>query len=235
MSQKNEKPRASIVIPAYNADRWLSKTIWSCRNQTIKPIEIIVVNDGSTDGTKEIANWHASEDKRVRVLNQENMGRSHARNWGNDHTESDLILVLDADDMATRNRVKDTLAIFELKKPDFLYGSFFMVDSMGTTQKKLVCAPFDPEEAKKKKLNYICHSTVAYTKKLAQAIRYEDGMYSKLGLDDWKFQWEVYRKGFKIQHIKNPLCYYRVTEDGTMATRDQSEVDKAKDAYLATV
>ena len=228
-------PRASFVIPAYNADRWISKALYSCRTQTMKNIEIIVVNDGSTDYTKAISEWHSEEDKRVRVFNQENKGRSAARNFGNDQVQSDLILVLDADDMATRNRVKDTLAVFELKKPDFLYGSFFSTDSMGTTLSKIVCAPFDPEEAKKKKLNFICHSTVAYTKKLAEAIKYEEGEYSKLGLDDWKFQWEVYKRGYKIQHIKNPLCYYRITEDGTMATRNQDDVNATKEKFLATI
>ena len=146
-------PRVSFVIPAYNAGRYLSKTLYSCRTQTIKNIEIIVVNDGSTDYTQAIAEWHASEDKRVRVFNRTNHGRSSSRNFGNSYAESDLILVLDADDMATRNRVKDTLAVFELKKPDFLYGSFFSIDSMGTTKSKLVCGPFHPEVSKKAKLN----------------------------------------------------------------------------------
>lgn len=227
-------PRASFVIPAYNADRWLSKAIWSCRNQTIKQIEIIVIDDGSTDGTKQIAEWHQSEDKRVRVISRTNHGRSSSRNFGNSVAESDLILVLDADDMATRNRVKDTIAAFELKKPDFLYGSFFSTDSLGTTNSKIVCGPFEPEISKQKKLNFICHSTVAYTKKLAETIKYEEGDYTKLGLDDWKFQWEVYRHGFKIHNVRNPLCYYRVTVDGTMAMRDQKNVDSVKDAYLAT-
>lgn len=228
-------PRATFVIPAYNADRWISKAIWSCRNQTIKPIEIIVVNDGSTDSTAAIADWHASQDNRIRVIGQMNKGRSAARNSGNSQANSDLILVLDADDMATRNRVKDTLAIFQLKKPDFLFGSFFEIDSMGTTRVKVICRPFEPEVSKQKKLNFICHSTVAYTKKLADSIYYEEGPYSKLGLDDWKFQWEVYKKGYKIQHIRNPLCYYRVTEDGTMATRDEKQVTEAKDAFIATL
>lgn len=228
-------PRASFVIPAYNADRWISKCLHSCRTQTIKPIEIIVVNDGSTDSTRDIVEWHAKEDKRVRLLDQENMGRSAARNRGNDLAQSDLILVLDSDDMATRNRVKDTLATMELKKPDFLYGSFFSIDAMGTTKGKLVCAPFDPILAKKNKLNYICHSTVAYTKKLSEKIRYEEGVYTELGLDDWKFQWEVYNAKYKIQHVRNPLCYYRVTESGTMATRDQKAVDAAKEAFFAKV
>lgn len=227
--------RASFVIPVFNGDRWISRAIWSCRNQTIKNIEIIVVNDGSTDGTQEILDWHAREDRRVHVFDHTNHGRSWARNFGNTVAQSDLILVLDADDMATRNRVKDTLAVFELKKPDFLYGSFFSIDSMGTTQGKIVCGPFDPEVSKQKKLNFICHSTVAYTKKLTESVKYEEGVYTKLGLDDWKFQWETHKKGFKIQHIRNPLCYYRVTESGTMATRDQKEVERVKDEYFATV
>lgn len=228
-------PRASFVIPAYNADRWISKAIWSCRNQTIKQIEIIVVNDGSTDSTKDILDWHASEDKRVRVFHNENKGRSFSRNFGNDLAESDIVLVLDADDMATRNRVKDTLAVFELKKPDLLYGSFFRVDSIGTTYGKTVCSPFDPKVSKSQKLNFICHSTMAYTKKLTQEVRYEEGDYTKLGLDDWKFQWEAYRRGYKFQHIKNPLCYYRMTESGTMATRDEKEVEAVKEKFLATI
>lgn len=225
--------RASFIIPAYNAERWLSKAIYSCRNQTVKTIEIIVVNDGSTDMTRSIAEWHASEDKRIRVFSQENQGRSAARNFGNDQAQSDLLMVLDADDMATRNRAKDTLATFQLKKPDLLYGSFFAVDSMGNAERKVVCGPFDPEQAKKEKRNFICHSTMAYTKKLAQDVRYEGGQWSDLGLDDWKFQWEAHRKGYVIKHIRNPLSYYRLTSDGTMATRDEKAVGEAKEGYLA--
>lgn len=234
MAQKR-KPRVSFVIPAYNAERWLSKAIYSCRNQSIKELEIIVINDGSKDFTGMIADWHASEDPRVRVFHQENKGRSAARNFGNDQAQSDIILVLDADDMATKNRAKDTIAAFTLKKPDFLFGSFFATDSLGNATTKMLCTEFDPEVAKKAKLNYICHSTVAYTKKLAKEVRYEDGEWSKLGLDDWKFQWEAHKKGFKMRSLRNPLCYYRITEDGTMATRDNKAVDAAKEAFLATV
>lgn len=228
-------PRCSFVIPAYNAQRWISKTIYSCRNQTIKQIEIIVVNDGSTDGTREIAEWHAKEDPRVKVFNLVNQGRSSARNFGNDQAQSDIILVLDADDLATRNRVKDTITAFQLKKPDFLYGSFFTMDSFGNAAQKIVSVPFDYDEAKKTKHNFICHSTVAYTKRLSKAVRYESGVWSDLGLDDWRFQWEVYRAGLVIKNVKNPLCYYRVTEDGAMATRDPKKVEEAKEGFLAHV
>jgi len=225
-------PRASFVIPAYNADRWISKALYSCRNQTVKTIEIIVVNDGSTDSTKDILDFHEKEDKRIRVYHTENRGRSAARNFGNEAAQSDLILVLDADDMAARTRVNDTIATFQLKKPDLMYGSFFTVDSMGNTIQKIVSSPFDPEVSKEKKLNFICHSTMAYTKKLANEIKYSEGEWSRLGLDDWKFQWDAYRAGYKIKNVRNALSYYRLTDDNTMATRDQNEVNKMKETYL---
>ncbi len=225
-------PRASFIIPAYNAERWISKAIWSCRNQTIKQIEIIVVNDGSDDGTQDICEWHLKEDSRVKVFNTLNKGRSSARNSGNELATSDILMVLDADDMATRNRAKDTIATFQLKKCDLVYGSFFVVDAMGTTERKVVSQPFDPVQAKEKKFNFICHSTMAYTKKLAKSIHYADGMYTKLGLDDWKFQWDAYKSGAVIKNIKSPLCYYRISADQTMATRDQAEVNRVKEEYL---
>lgn len=229
-------PRVSFVIPAYNAERWISKTLYSCRNQTIKTIEIVVVNDGSTDDTQAIIDFHAKADNRIVPLQlRSNVGRSEARNQGNDLATAPLILVLDSDDMATRNRAKDTIAAFELKKCDLAYGSFFVIDSLGNVQNKIVCSPFDPMISKEKKLNFICHSTVAYSKRLAKAIRYETGDYARLGLDDWKFQWDAYKKGFVIKNIKSPLAYYRVSDDTVSATRNEDEVIKLKDEFLATV
>ena len=227
------KPRASFVIPAFNAERWISKTIWSCRNQTIKQIEIIVVNDGSTDGTADIINWHAQEDKRVIPVHLEaNVGRSGARNTGNDRASSDLLLVLDSDDMACRDRVKHTLAAIHLKKADLVYGSFFAVDSMGNVERMIRCEQFDPARAKREKVNGICHSTVAYTKKLATDVRYDTGDFSRLGLDDWKFQWDAHNKGYVFANVRPPLSYYRLTEDGVSATRNPDEVAKAKELVL---
>lgn len=227
-------PRVSFVIPAYNAERWLSKAIWSCRNQTIKQIEIIVIDDCSTDWTYQIAKKHVMEDNRVKVFRLEkNVGRSAARNFGNNQANSKYILVLDADDMASRNRAKDTLTAFELKKADLVFGSFFFIDSIGKTHGKITARAFDPEESKTTKLNYICHSTMAYTKDLATSIRYPEDQYSTLGLDDWKFQWEAYKSGAKFAHVRSPLAYYRQTEEGVSSVRNPEEVERLKVAYLA--
>lgn len=230
-------PRVSFVIPCHNVERWVSKAIFSCREQSIKQIEIIAVNDGSMDATDEILEWHASQDSRVKVVTlAENEGRSAARNVGNDQARSDLILVLDADDMATRNRAKDTLTIFQLKKCDVAYGSFHVIDPMGNVApQKIMAGPFDPEMSKKRKLNFICHSTMAYRKKVAEVVRYESGDYSKLGLDDWKFQWDAWKAGFKFHAIRTPVAYYRDTESGISQNRDVKEVERVKEEFLATI
>lgn len=102
--------RVSFVIPAYNAEAYLAQAILSCRGQSIKELEIIVVDDGSTDGTKELVHWHSDQDKRVKYVGFENnCGRSAARNFGNEIAVSPYILVLDADDVALPNRARDTI------------------------------------------------------------------------------------------------------------------------------
>ncbi len=228
-------PRASFVIPAYNADLWISKTLWSCRNQTEKKIEILVVNDASTDSTQEIIEWHAKEDPRVKLIDfSDNGGQSRARNEGNQQAQADYLFVLDADDMAARNRVKDSLAAFTLKGCDLVYGSFFKMDSNGTVCERVPVTPFDPEFSRKAKTNRICHSTLAYTRKVAQNVQYQWAQFGSLGIDDWRFEWDCYRKGYTFQPVKSPLSYYRSLESSMTMNRDPKLMNEFKDAYLAT-
>src|SRR6266481_362861 len=102
-----KQPRVSFVIPAYNADSYLAQAILSCRGQSIKEIEIVVVNDGSDDGTKDLIQWHMEQDSRVHLVDfVKNQGRSAARNAGNVYAHAPFILVLDADDIALPNRAR---------------------------------------------------------------------------------------------------------------------------------
>lgn len=229
-------PRASFVIPTYNAERWISKAIYSCRNQTIKQIEIIVVNDASTDGTKDIINWHSKDDTRVKAIHLLTNAKSgHARNVGNDAAQAEYILMLDSDDLAARDRVKHTITAFELKKADLVYGSFYGMDTLGNTSVKMVSSQFNPEHSKKEKYNFICHSTMAYTKELAKKLRYDEEKWVALHMEDWKFQWDAYKAGAKFYAVKSPLCYSRVSEDGQSASRNEPDILKAKTEYLEKV
>jgi glycosyltransferase involved in cell wall biosynthesis len=229
-------PRASFVIPAFNAQAWIAETIASCADQSIKQIEIVVVNDGSTDHTQEIVEAYAKREPRLVFIDlKENVGRSEARNVGNARASGDIICVLDSDDKATRNRIKDTLACFSLKNPDLVYGGFVTMDTFGNLDKRYIPEPFSREISIKHKTHYICHSSLAYRKGVSRNIKYASGDFSRLGIDDWKFIWDCHLKGYKFAYIKTPLCFYR-NVDGTISfTRNTEEVAKTKDAYLEKV
>ena len=88
----------SIIIPAYNAERTISRCISSILNQTYSDIELIVVNDGSSDSTEEIVKRFVHEDKRVKLYTIKNSGVSHARNIGIKQANGAYITFVDSDD-----------------------------------------------------------------------------------------------------------------------------------------
>lgn len=75
-------PKISVIIPVYNVEAYLSECLDSVINQTFKDIEIICVNDGSTDNSLDILRTYAEKDPRIKVINQTNQGLSAARNTG---------------------------------------------------------------------------------------------------------------------------------------------------------
>lgn len=227
------KLKASFVIPAYNAEAYLRATLDSCLDQNVKDFEVVVVNDGSTDGTKELIEFYAKKDKRVNAIHlEQNVGRSEARNIGNAAAKNDVILVLDADDLATRNRVKDTIICFETKKPDLMYGGWVLIDTFGNMEKRVAPHPFSQEDSIKYKTHQICHSSLAYRKGVTLNVPYKSGSFSRLGIDDWMFIWDCRLKGYKFAYVKQPLCYYRRVEGTISSTRNEEEVVKVKDEIL---
>lgn len=95
-----------IVIPAYNAEDFLDHTIESVRRQTIEDWRLIVVDDGSGDGTVDIARAHADRDARIDIVGQSNGGVARARNAGLAKAEGDFVMLLDHDDMLRPNALE---------------------------------------------------------------------------------------------------------------------------------
>ena len=92
------KPDISIIVPVYNVERYLDECLDSLLEQTHRNIEIICVNDGSTDSSLRILERRASEDGRIRVISQENAGVAHSRNIALDAAQGDYVLFVDSDD-----------------------------------------------------------------------------------------------------------------------------------------
>lgn len=117
------RPELCIIIPAYNMARWLPYAVESCLWQSEKRVEILIVNDGSTDETSAIAATYAKADSRVRVHTQENMGPGRTREVGQSLSRGRFLTWLDADDFLDRNAVRDMLAVAERDKVNMVCGN----------------------------------------------------------------------------------------------------------------
>ena len=102
-------PKVSVIIPVYNVEKYLRECLDSVINQTLKDIEIICVNDGSTDNSLQILEEYAQKDERIRIINQENRGQSVARNRGLDIALGEFIAFIDSDDYILPNTLQTML------------------------------------------------------------------------------------------------------------------------------
>lgn len=114
-SLKDLTGKVSIIIPMYNAKKYLKKCLGSVLGQTYKNLEIILIDDGSTDGSGKIADEYAKKDKRLKVIHQENAGQSAGRNRGLKLATGDYISFIDSDDEIELTFIEDLLAAINNK------------------------------------------------------------------------------------------------------------------------
>lgn len=111
------EPLISIIMPAYNAEKYITESVDTVINQTYKNWELIIINDGSTDDTEAIARQYTLTDSRIKLINQENKKLSAARNIGIKAAVGDWVAFLDADDLWVADKLKKQIALINTK-PD---------------------------------------------------------------------------------------------------------------------
>ena len=92
-------PKVSVIVPIYNTEDYIGETLDSVLNQTLPEVEVVCVNDGSTDGTMDILTAYAKRDPRITLISQANQGQSTARNAALRHAKGEYVMFLDSDDM----------------------------------------------------------------------------------------------------------------------------------------
>ena len=220
-------PKISFVIPLHNKEAYIFNTIQSLLNQTLEDIEILVVDDKSTDDSLNIVK--GCSDKRVRIIPlKKNVGRSEARNIGNKEAKSNIICVNDADDISHKTRAERIYKYFKKNNVDMVHSGFAICDDNDIMKEQVGVTDFNLDVVKSSGYTYICHSTMAYTKKLSNTIKYTSGKFSDLGIDDWKFQVDILKKGYTVGNIKDPLVVYRIAFGGISSNRDENKVRKLK-------
>lgn len=138
MSKKTDEPNGakveiSIIMPAFNAQKYLAASIQTAQQQTFENWELIVVNDGSTERTAEIAREFAHADKRIHVVSRANGGQGAARNTGLQHSRGEWIAFLDADDLWMPRKLELQLAAAREHGADLVCsnGAIFWDESLG--------------------------------------------------------------------------------------------------------
>ena len=107
-------PKVSVLVAVYNAEAFLSRCLDSLKAQTYEDIQVICVDDASTDDSCRLLQEYAAKDSRIEVMSlPENRGQAHARNEGLKHAKGDYICMLDADDWFSPDAIEKALAVFD--------------------------------------------------------------------------------------------------------------------------
>lgn len=142
----------SIIIPVYNGEKHIEKCINNILKQTYKSIEIIIINDGSKDNTKNILDKMQQLDKRIRVINKENTGVSDTRNVGIENAKGEFLLFLDSDDEIIPNAIENIVNNINSKNIDMYIFGFKVIGSNNRCNDTEILKKIELLDDKKKNL-----------------------------------------------------------------------------------
>lgn len=201
----------SIVIPAYNAARYLSETIVSVINQTYTNWELIVVNDGSKDETLSIAKSFANKDPRIHIIDKSNSGVSDSRNTGIKVAKGDVLFFLDADDVWNIDNITEKIKRLNEPSCHAVYSACEIIDEKSVSFSRFLSgsANLRLEDMLLSKGNYTtAPSGIAVKRNVLDKIGGFDTNLSNNA--DQDFFIRILATGFKIAYIPDTLWKYRM-------------------------
>lgn len=221
-------PKYSIVVPVYNAERYLEECVDSVLSQSVTDFELILVNDGSTDKSGSMCDSYAAKDERVKVIHQKNSGPIPARFNGVKNAAGDYILSLDSDDYwfegllekvdESINRFGCDMLIFRLLKGDKPWQDFF-----GGEKEFISQGEFFLTLLKESKLN--CIVIKACARKLFENVDISEVMSVHHG-EDLIVTTKLACKAEKISYIPDILYFYRDNDSNISSKVDRNALDE---------
>jgi len=211
----------SIVIPCYNQAQYLEEAVQSAVDQTYPNIEVIIVDDGSSDNTRKVADrLRQNNPNIVHLLLQENSGVSTARNNGIKVSSGQYIVPLDADDTLNKEMVNACMHIIKKYQTDIVYTDF---ERFGLVEQRCQWNDFSESNP----LYFTpCGPVALYKRKVwEQTGGYQEKLINN-EYEDWEFWINAYKHGFLFKHHDEVLYYYRTKEVSGYT------VAYAKDSYI---
>lgn len=224
---EKKKPLVSVIVPVYNAEKYLETCVRSILFQTYRHFELILINDGSTDGSLDLCHRFADKDERIKVYSQPNGGASAARNKGLDVAKGEYIIFVDSDDYISETFIENMFLAAEFGPYDIvqcqskctvdaepkIFPVFFQESDVREITK---------EQALNDRLYKVSVWGKFYSKRILEGFRFREGIIYE---DDASYYLFVDRAE-KIALIDETLYYYYLSDNSVMrnANKDKSTV-----------
>ena len=198
----------SILMPVYNAEKYLNETIDTIKNQSFSNWELIIVDDCSIDNSKEICTKLMNDDKRIKYIFQENLGVSHTRNVALENAQGKYIVFVDSDDLIHEDYLKILINSIEKNNSDISLCNFIERKISNTGKVEDITREFYPKEVMEmsEMKDYIMDfGNSGLLNPLWNNITFDEKVETG---EDFIFNLQYFRKTKKISFIKEKLYYY---------------------------
>lgn len=221
----NGQPLISVVMPAYQAEKFIRAAIASVQTQSYENWELLVIDDGSKDATVEIVEAMAKDDSRICLLrNEQNMGVAKTRNRGIELARGEYVALLDSDDLWMPEKLEKQLALAQEEDAQVVYCSYAMIDEQDQKKHEPFLVP--PKTDYKKMLisSVISCSTVLLEAETAKAYKFDEAYYH----EDYVLWMQLLKDGKRAVGNEEVLASYRIRE----TSRSSDKLSSAKKRWV---
>ena len=219
-------PLVSVIVPVYNVEQYIDECLNSILQQTYENIEIIVVEDCSTDNSLKTLAKHLNDPRVKLIQHKKNSGLSAARNTGIDAAKGGYVMFVDSDDYIHKNLIQLCLDNIYKTESDLIvfdFQSFYDGEKNSNSNSNSNISSSDYKSKLFNQSEYLKYHHFAWLKFLKADIfkknilRFSEGYY----YEDWPFHWELAFNNYRVLHLSAPLYYYRLRSGSITSSGDQ--------------
>ena len=221
---EQKQPLVSVIMPAYNAEEYISEAVQSVMAQTYTNWELLILDDCSTDSTADKARCFSDLDPRITLYsNPKNIGVALTRNKGMALAKGSWVALLDSDDVWHKDKLEKQLELAKKTGADIVYCSYCLIDKYGKKISEFIVPPVTSYEEMLKSSVISC-STAILCNNSAGKHRFTSGNFH----EDYVFWLSLMRNGFEAVGCEEPLSDYRVIE----GSRSRNKIKSAKNRWI---
>ena len=220
MDNAAASPRVSAVIPAYNASRWIRQAILSLTTQTFSSLEIVAVDDGSTDGTRDILSDLAAADPRIRYALRPHEGISRTMNFALRMAKGEYVARLDADDIALPDRVARQVAFLDANPSVAVVGGYMIAIDANDRKHGMIRYPVADLKSSVVTSATLGHPATMFRRQFVLDLGgYRPAFDTAEDFDLWL---RISEKA-ELANLARPVTYYRYHDDQVTSTQSRRQ------------